>query len=67
MSNIYKDKFGIESESLSEVLEQGEDYFKRKFNSINAPATTNYDLAFIKDTGACTLLTFGNVTTNEFT
>lgn len=67
MSNIYKDKFGIESESLSEVLEQGEDYFKRKFSSINAPATTNYDLAFIKDTGACTLLTFGNVTTNEFT
>lgn len=67
MSNIYKDKFGVESESLSEVLEQGEDYFKRKFNSTSAPATTNYDLAYIKDTGACTLLTFGNVTTNEFT
>lgn len=67
MSNIYKDKFGIESESLSEVLEQGEDYFKRKFNGASAPATTNYDLAYIKDTGACTLLTFGNITTNEFT
>lgn len=29
MSNIYKDKFGIENESLAEVLKQGEDYFIR--------------------------------------
>lgn len=66
MSNIYKDKFGIDDESLSQILEQGEDYFKRKFNKINTPANTNYDLAFIKDTGACTLLKFGNLTINEF-
>ena len=65
MSNIYKEKFGIESESLEEVLEQGENYFKRKYNRINAPLASNYDLAFIKDTGACTLIKFGRIVPNE--
>lgn len=66
MSNIYKDKFDIGSESLSEVLEQGEDYFKRKFNQVSTPMNHDYDLAFIKDTGACTLVTFSAVKPNEF-
>ena len=66
MSNIYKDKFDIGSESLSEILEQGEDYFKRKFNRISTPINYDYDLAFIKDTGACTLVTFSAVKPNEF-
>lgn len=66
MSNIYKDKFDIDSESLSEVLEQGEEYFKRKFNRVSTPINWDYDLAFIKDTGACTLVTFSPVKPNEF-
>ena len=66
MSNIYKDKFDIGSESLSEVLEQGEEYFRRKFNRVSTPINWDYDLAFIKDTGACTLVTFSAVKPNEF-
>ena len=66
MSNIYKDKFGIENESLAEVLKQGEDYFYKKFNKINAPANTSYDFAFIKDTGNTTLITLTPVKNNDY-
>ena len=66
MSNIYKDKFGIENESLAEVLKQGEDYFYKKFNKINAPANTSYDFAFVKDTGSTTLITLTPVKNNDY-
>ena len=66
MSNIYKDKFGIENESLAEVLKQGEDYFYKKFNKINAPANTSYDFAFVKDTGNTTLVTLTPVKNNDY-
>lgn len=66
MSNIYKDKFGIENESLAEVLKQGEDYFYKKFNKINAPANTSYDFAFVKDTGNTTLITLTPVKNNDY-
>lgn len=66
MSNIYKDKFGIENESLAEVLAQGEDYFYKKFNKINAPANTSYDFAFVKDTGNTTLITLTPVKNNDY-
>lgn len=66
MSNIYKDKFGIENESLAEVLKQGEDYFYKKFNRINAPANTSYDFAFVKDTGNTTLVTLSPVKNNDY-
>lgn len=66
MSNIYKDKFGIENESLAEVLKQGEDYFYRKFNKVNAPANTSYDFAFVKDTGNTTLVTLSPVKNNDY-
>lgn len=66
MSNIYKDKFGIENESLAEVLKQGEDYFYKKFNRINAPANTSYDFAFVKDTGNTTLITLSPVKNNDY-
>lgn len=66
MSNIYKEKFGIGNESLAEVLEQGEEYFRRKYNKISVPANPMYDLAFAKDTGACTLVKLGNIVPNEF-
>ena len=66
MSNIYKDKFGIENESLAEVLKQGEDYFYKKFSKINAPANTSYDFAFVKDTGNTTLITLTPVKNNDY-
>ncbi len=66
MSNIYKDKFGIENESLAEVLKQGEDYFYKKFNKINAPTNTSYDFAFVKDTGNTTLITLTPVKNNDY-
>lgn len=66
MSNIYKDKFGIENESLAEVLKQGENYFYKKFNKINAPANTSYDFAFVKDTGDTTLITLTPVKNNDY-
>lgn len=66
MSNIYKDKFGIENESLAEVLKQGEDYFYKKFNRVNAPANTSYDFAFVKDTGNTTLITLTPVKNNDY-
>ena len=42
MSNIYKDKFGIENESLAEVLKQGETYFYKKFNAYFLNYLTQY-------------------------
>lgn len=66
MSNIYKDKFGIENESLAEVLKQGENYFYKKFNKVNAPANTSYDFAFVKDTGNTTLITLTPVKNNDY-
>lgn len=66
MSNIYKDKFGIENESLAEVLKQGENYFYKKFSKINAPANTSYDFAFVKDTGNTTLITLTPVKNNDY-
>lgn len=66
MSNIYKEKFGIENESLAEVLRQGEDYFYKKFNKVNAPANTSYDFAFVKDTGNTTLVTLTPVKNNDY-
>lgn len=66
MSNIYKEKFGVGNESLSEILRQGEGYFYKKFNKVNAPANTSYDFAFVKDTGNTTLITLSPVKNNDY-
>lgn len=66
MSNLYQDKFGIGEESLNDILEQGEKFFEKKYNKLNAPVNTIYDLAFIKDSGKHTLLTFGNVSVDGY-
>lgn len=65
-SNLYKEKFNIGNEELSEILEQGEDYFYNKFNKIRIPLGSNYDIAFIKDSGSHTLIKIGNLVQNEF-
>ena len=74
MSNIYKDTFGIENESLQEVLDQGEQYFVDQIETkLHAPRTRLYDVALLKDNGRHTLISFSSVkesdycTENEFT
>lgn len=66
MSNIYKEKFGIEGESLSEILEQGESYFQKKLNRLSIPNNPNYDIAFAKDTGQTTLISLKPIGNNPY-
>ena len=67
MSNIYKDKFGIDNESLNSILQQGEAYFKNeKRNYFNPPSDDNYDIAFLNDTGNATLISLSPVRTGDY-
>ena len=62
MSNIYKDVFGIEGESLQEILEQGEQFFIDQIqHKLHAPNNPLYDVALLKDNGKHTLIKFGPV------
>nr|DAU84780.1 MAG TPA: hypothetical protein [Caudoviricetes sp.] len=65
MSNIYKNVFGIENESLAEVLKQGEAYFQKQIKQIKAPNNHIYDIAFLKGNGDYTMVTIGNVNTDD--
>lgn len=66
MSNLYKDKFGIENESLSDILEQGVNYFRKKYKKLNSPENLNYDIAFLKDSGQHTLIAINPVKPNNY-
>jgi hypothetical protein len=67
MSNIYKDIFGVESESLQEILEQGEQFFIDQIDhKLHAPVNKIYDVALLKDNGKHTLIKFGNVIPNDY-
>ena len=67
MSNIYKDTFGIENESLQEVLEQGEQFFIDQIESkIHAPVNRLYDVALLQDNGKHTLIKFDEVVPNDY-
>lgn len=66
MSNLYKDIFGIENESLQEILDQGEQYFINQLqNNIHTPQNQIYDIAMLKDNGKHTLIKFGEVQIND--
>lgn len=65
-SNLYKEKFDIGNEELSDILEQGEDYFYKKLSTVRIPLGSNYDIAFIKDSGSHTLIKIGTLQKNEF-
>lgn len=65
MSNLYKETFGVENESLSEILAQGESYFINKIANYHTPVSHIYDMAFLKDNGKHTLITIGNVTMDD--
>jgi hypothetical protein len=67
MSNIYKEIFGVESESLQEILEQGEQFFIDQIDhKLHAPVNKIYDVALLKDNGKHTLIKFGNVVPNDY-
>jgi hypothetical protein len=67
MSNIYKDVFGVENESLSEILDKGEDYFINKINKdIHAPSSLYYDVALLKDNGKHSLISFNEIQSDEY-
>ena len=62
MSNIYKDTFGIENESLQEILDQGEQYFINQVHrQLHAPYNKFYDIALLKDNGKHTLIKVGGL------
>ena len=66
MSNLYKERFGVENDSLADILEQGEDYFYQKFKTSTIPSTLNYDLAFTKDNGQHTLVSLHPVKQGDY-
>ena len=67
MSNIYKDTFGIDNESLQEVLDQGEQFFVDQIEmKLHAPVNRIYDVALLKDNGKHTLISFGSVKTGDY-
>lgn len=67
MSNIYKDIFGVDGESLQEILEKGENYFVDQIeHKIQTPVNKIYDVALLKDNGKHTLIKFGEVVPNEY-
>nr|DAF63668.1 MAG TPA: hypothetical protein [Podoviridae sp. ctz6O13] len=61
MSNLYQETFGIGKESLSEVLEMGEEFFLNQTKNLKAPSNTLYDLVFLRGNGKHTMITVGNL------
>lgn len=61
MSDVYKDVFGVNSETLQEILDKGEQYFIDQIHQLHAPANPIYDVALLKDNGKHTLIKFGSV------
>lgn len=56
MSNIYKTKFGLtDGDSLSTVIEKGENYFKKVPKVITS---SNFDIVFTKENDVHTYITF---------
>ena len=67
MSNLYKDLFGIENESLAEILDQGEKFFQKQVSkSLTPPLNTYYDVALSKDSGKHTLISFTPVVPSDY-
>jgi hypothetical protein len=63
LGNMYKDLFGIDNETLAEIMDKGESYFFDKIQGKSAPVIPRgyYDLAFTKNNGDHVLISFGAV------
>ena len=60
LGNMYKDIFQTGDNSLADIMDQGEDFF-RKQTTIPKIPTGFYNLAFVKNNGQHTLISFSNI------
>lgn len=67
MSNIYKETFGIGNETLPEILDKGEKYFRDQLHNLKAPSGYVYDIAFLRGNGKHTMISIGNVKLDDTT
>lgn len=58
VSNPYKEIFGLGDESLATILKQGKKYFEDRITELYTPQTKAYDMAFLKENGDHTLISF---------
>jgi hypothetical protein len=65
LGNMYKRIFGIENESLADILDKGEDYFREKMKDKVVPKIPKgfYDFAFTRNNGNHVLISLGTVNT----
>jgi hypothetical protein len=57
MGNMYASLFDVKNNSLADILEQKEKFFRKKTEVVDIPKGF-YDMAFVKDNGNHTLITF---------
>lgn len=60
MGNMYKDIFQTGDNSIADIMDQGEDFFRKKTVVPKIPAGF-YNLAFVKNNGQHTLVSFSNI------
>ena len=60
MGNMYKDIFQTGDNSIADIMDQGEDFFRKKTVVPKIPAGF-YNLAFVKNNGQHTLISFSNI------
>lgn len=60
LGNMYKDIFQTGDASLADIMDQGENFFKRQTVIPKIP-TGFYNLAFVKNNGQHTLVSFSNI------
>lgn len=65
VSNPYKETFGLGNESLATILKEGKKYFENRIKELHTPQTSAYDMAFLKENGDHTLISFKPIRTNS--
>jgi hypothetical protein len=60
LGNMYKDIFQTGDASLADIMDQGENFFRRQTEVPKIPAGF-YNLAFVKNNGQHTLVSFSNL------
>lgn len=64
LGNMYKDTFQTGDSSLAEIMDRGADFFKRQVEVPPIPPGF-YNLAFVKNNGQHTLISFSNLHNTE--
>lgn len=60
LGNMYKNVFGINNESLADIMQQKEQFFNKQIE-VPAIPKSNYDFAFTKQNGNSVLVTVGEL------